>query len=122
MAMRGETPNARHMGIIGMFEFEDEVRKQAAESGFRPDIREGLKGATRTETVAAMFGTMSRQMEQMHRLLISEVAEGDLAAQIMERAAPMRPTVLPHEAGEDEVRSRLSGIERTLEQAMRGQD
>lgn len=122
MAMRGETPNARHMGIIGMFEFEDEVRKQAAESGFRPDIREGLKGATRTETVAAMFGTMSRQMEQMHRLLISEVAEGDLAAQIMERAAPMRPTVLPHEAGEDEVRSRLSGIEKTLEQAMRGQD
>lgn len=122
MATRGETPNARHMGIIGMFDFEDEVRKKATDSGFRPDINEGIRSATRTETVAAMFGTMSRQMEQMQRLLISEVAEGDLAAQIMERAAPMRPTILPHEAGEDEVRSRLSGLERSLEQAMRGQE
>ena len=121
MAMRGETPNARHMGILGMFDFEDEVRKQASDSGFSPDIREGLKEATRTETVAAMFGSMSKQMEQMHRLLVSEVADGDLAAQIMERAAPMRPTALPHESGEDEVRTRISSLEHTLDQAMRGQ-
>lgn len=120
MATRGETPAERHKGLLGMFDYEDRVRREAAETGSSPDIRDGLSGVTKTETVAAMFGTMSRHMERMQQLLISEVADGDLGAQIMERAAPMRPTVLPHEAGEEEVRSRLSGLERTIEKSIRG--
>jgi hypothetical protein len=122
MATRGETPAERHKGILGMFDYEDQVRRKATETGFSPDIRDGLAEVTKTETVAAMFGTMSRHMERMQQLLISEVADGDLGAQIMERAAPMRPTVLPHEAGEDEVRTRLSGLEQTIEKSIRGND
>jgi len=122
MATRGETPAERHKGLLGMFDYEDRVRREATETGSSPDIRDGLAGVTKTETVAAMFGTMSRHMERMQQLLISEVADGDLGAQIMERAAPMRPTVLPHEAGEDEVRTRLSGLERTIEKSIRGND
>jgi hypothetical protein len=122
MATRGETPAERHQGLLGMFDYEDRVRREATETGFSPDIRDGLSGAIKTETVAAMFGTMSRHMERMQQLLISEAADGDLGAQIMERAAPMRPTVLPHEAGEEEVRSRLSGLERSIEKSIRGAD
>lgn len=121
MATRGETTNERHMGLLGMCDFEDKARSDATGSGVLPDIREGIAGATRTETVAAMFGSMAKQMDQMQRLLISEAADGDLGAQILERAAPMRPTVLPHEAGEEEVRSRMVGVERSLDQAIRGQ-
>lgn len=120
MATRGETPAERHSGLLGMFDFEDKVRQEAAETGFSPDIREGLVAPKKAETVAAMFGAMSKQMERMHDLLISEVADGDLAAQIMGRAAPMRPTILPHEHGEDEVRSRLSGLEQSLDRSIRG--
>jgi hypothetical protein len=119
-ATRGETPAERHAGLLGMFDFEDQVRQEAAATGSVPDIGVGLTGARKAETVAAMFGAMSKQMGRMHDLLISEVADGDLAAQIMERAAPMRPTVLPHEHGEDEVRSRLSGLEQTLGRSLKG--
>lgn len=120
LATRGETPADRHKGLLGMFDFEDEVRQEAASTGLTPDIREGISSANKTETVAAMFGAMSKHMERMHDLLISEVADGDLAAQILERAAPMRPTTLPHESGEDEVRSRLSGLERSLDRSIKG--
>lgn len=121
LATRGETAAQRHAGLLGMFDYEDEVRQKATTGGFFPDIREGLAGSSKAETVAAMFGAMSKQMERMQDLLISEVADGDLAAQIMERAAPMRPTILPHESGADEVRSRLSGIERTLNKSLKGE-
>lgn len=120
MATRGGSPAERHHGLLGMFDFEDQVRREAATSGFIPDVRAELAATKKTETVAAMFGTISRHMERMQQLLISEVADGDLAAQIMERAAPMRPTILPHEAGEDEVRSRMAGLEQTLEKSLRG--
>lgn len=120
LATRGETAAQRHAGLLGMFDYEDEVRHKATTEGFFPDIREGLARSSRAETVAAMFGAMSKQMERMQDLLISEVADGDLAAQIMERAAPMRPTILPHESGADEVRFRLSGIERTLNKSLKG--
>jgi len=120
LATRGDTPAERHSGLLGMFDFEDKVRQEAAETGFSPDIREGLSTSNKAETVAAMFGAMSKQMERMHDLLVSEVADGDLAAQIMERAAPMRPTILPHESGEDEVRSRLSGLEQSLDRSIKG--
>lgn len=121
LATRGETAAQRHAGLLGMFDYEDEIRQKATTGGFFPDIREGLAGSSKAETVAAMFGAMSKQMERMQDLLISEVADGDLAAQIMERAAPMRPTILPHESGADEVRSRLSGIERTLNKSLKGE-
>lgn len=122
LATRGETPTERHKGLLGMFDFEDQIRRQAKETGFTPDIQDSLnaESPSKAETVAAMFGAMSKQMGRMHDLLISEVADGDLAAQIMDRAAPMRPTVLPHEHGEDEVRSRLSGLEKSLDKSIRG--
>lgn len=120
LATRGGSPGERHQGLLGMFDFEDEVRREAASAGFTPDLRTELSSASKAETAAAMFGLISRHTERMQQLLISEAADGDLAAQIMERAAPMRPTILPHEAGEEEVRSRLSGLELTLEKSLRG--
>lgn len=118
MAMRGGSPATRHEGLLQMLDFEEKVRSEAREAGFLPDIRESLSGGVKTETVASMFGAMSRHMERMQDLLISEAADGDLAAQIMERAAPMRPTILPHENGQDEIRSRLTGLERSLDKSL----
>lgn len=113
-ATRGDTERDRHAGIIGMLEYEREARRKAEESGAVSDIEQSVRNAGSTETVAAMFGSMAAQMERMKKLLVTEVADGDLGAQIMERAAPMSPTKMPHEHGEDQVRNRMENLEEAL--------
>lgn len=118
-AVRGNTERERHAGIIGMLDYEREARMRAEEAGAVSDLEEGLRNADKTETVAAMFGSMAAQMDRMKKLLVTEVADGDLGAQIMERAAPVSPTRMPHEHGEDEVRSRMEALEEVFTKGFR---
>ena len=58
-----------------------------------------------------MFTAMSSQMNRMERLLVSELSEGNIGAEIMQRAISINPMPLPGTEAEDYIKSRLQSLE-----------
>jgi hypothetical protein len=63
------------------------------------------------QTLGSMFDAMAKQMSRMERMLVTELAEGNVGAEIMQRAISINPMPLPGSEADDYIKSRLQSLE-----------
>ena len=109
-ATQADTPRGRHGPLIGLLAQEAKAVEEAIESGNITDLDITLP-APDTHTLGSIFSSMSTQMSRMERLLVSELAEGNIGAEIMQRAISINPMPLPGSEAGDYIKSRLASLE-----------
>jgi hypothetical protein len=109
-ATEAETPRGRHGPLIGLMAQEKRALEEADSSGNITDlpIGEAPKGP---HTLGSMFSSMAKQMSRMERLLVSELAEGNVGAEIMQRAISINPMPLPGSEADEYIKGRLQSLE-----------
>ncbi|MBT28086.1 MAG: hypothetical protein CMO01_00385 [Thalassobius sp.] len=106
-----ETPRGRHSGVVGLISQEKKAVEEATASGSITDLDAGIGEGNGQQTLGSMFTAMAKQMNRMERMLVSEFAEGNVGAEIMQRAVSVNPMPLPGSDAEEYIRSRLQSLE-----------
>ncbi len=109
-ATTSETVRGRHGALVGLLAQEKKAVDEAKSSGSITDLN-SEKPDVKKETLGSMFTAMSSQMNRMERLLVSELSEGNIGAEIMQRAISINPMPLPGTEAEDYIKSRLQSLE-----------
>ncbi|MFX4300053.1 TraM recognition domain-containing protein [Pseudosulfitobacter pseudonitzschiae] len=109
-ATSSETVRARHGALVGLLAQEKKAVEEARSSGAITDLDVNIPDASK-HTIGSMFSAMAKQMSKMERLLVSELAEGNVGAEIMQRAISINPMPLPGTEAEEYIQSRLSSLE-----------
>lgn len=109
-ATTSETTRGRHQALVGLMAQEKKAVEEAETSGGITDLEAG-KPDVKKETLGSMFSAMAKQMSRMERMLVSELAEGNVGAEIMQRAISINPMPLPGTEAEDYIKSRLQSLE-----------
>ena len=107
---QAETPRARHGALIGLLAQEDEAIRAAENSGSITDLDVGAPDVN-IQTLGSVFADMANQMTRMERYLVSELAEGNIGAEIMQRAVSINPMPLPGSEANDYIKDRLASLE-----------
>jgi len=105
-----ETARNRHGALVGLLAQEKRAVEEAESSGSITDLTPGVAPAG-PHTLGSMFTSMAKQMSRMERLLVSELAEGNVGAEIMQRAISINPMPLPGSEADEYIKSRLSSLE-----------
>jgi hypothetical protein len=109
-ATSAETARGRHGPLLGIMAQEQKAVSEAQASGSITDL-DAEKPEVKSETIGSMFTSMAKQMSRMERLLVSELAEGNVGAEIMQRAISIDPMPLPGSDAEDYIKARLQSLE-----------
>jgi hypothetical protein len=105
-----DTPRGRHSALVGLLAQEKRAVEEAKSAGAITDLDVNTPDTSK-ETIGSMFSAMAKQMSKMERLLVSELADGNLGAEIMERAISINPVPLPGTEAEEYIRGRLESLE-----------
>ena len=109
-----ETQRGRHGAFVGLLAQEKRAVEEAKKSGRVTDLeaRPPVKG-----TIGSMFSSMAAQMNRMERLLVTELAEGNVGAEIMQRAIAINPMPMPGSEAEDYIKTRLASLDEQFSEA-----
>lgn len=108
-AVLADKPSDRHAGIVSTLMHEKKIADQARDNSISMDIE--APPLQENKTLGQVFTRMAEQMNKMERLLISEIADGNVGAEILGRACSINPLALPGEDAESYIASRLDGLE-----------
>jgi hypothetical protein len=104
-----ETTADRYAGILSTLMHEKKIAEKARENNVAIDIE--APEVTDTKTLGQVFNRMAEQMTRMERLLVREIADGNVGAEILGRACSINPMALPGEDAEAYIASRVEGLE-----------
>lgn len=109
-ATEAESPRGRHGALVGLLAQEKKAVEEAKSSGSITDLDANEVDADK-HTLGSMFSSMAKQMSRMERLLVSELAEGNVGAEIMQRAISINPMPLPGTEADEYIKGRLASLE-----------
>lgn len=105
-----ETARGRHGPLLGLLAQESKAVADARKSGAIIDLDVNGPQA-QNQTIGSMFSAMAKQMSRMERLLVSELADGNIGAEIMQKATSITPMPLPGSEAEEYIRNRLASLD-----------
>lgn len=109
-ATESEAARDRHGAFVGLLAKEKRAVEEAKSSGAITDLDIDIPDSE-NHTIGSMFSSMAKQMSRMERLLVSELAEGNVGAEIMQRAISINPMPLPGSEADEYIKSRLISLE-----------
>lgn len=114
-ASSSESVKDRHSGLVGLLAQESKAVQEAKDAGSITDLEAHMPDAKK-ETIGSMFTVMAKQMSRMERMLVSELAEGNIGAEIMQRAISINPMPLPGTEAEEYINSRINSLEEQFQE------